>query len=160
MSITINSNIVSDVRLQNFIVFEPASLRIHKIDILAQGEKVKELFDEIASVLGRGDTLQDLIVQNRLEKIQKMIDLVPNQKNVVVTKFFDRIWKRYSYLSHLGETFLDLKTFLSIYPEHQNNRSSILAQRMDDDVDEFDLDSDSPTEKVSIQENQEEYQVA
>ena len=54
-----------------------------------------------------------------------------------ITKFFDRIWRRYSYVSHLGESFLDLKTFLEFFPEY-NTRNDILAQRVDIDSQSFD----------------------
>ncbi len=125
--------IENDVRFQSFLIFEPASARVHDMDILARGPKVKELFDDVMYRLSSGDSLQDLIIQNRLSKIGKMMDLITNFDNVVLTKFFDRIWRRYSHLSNLGETFLDFKTFSKVFPDYTDQRQTLLAQRLDEE---------------------------
>lgn len=148
--ITKGTVIEKDVRLQNFIVFEPSSQRISPSDVLARGYRVKEIFDEVSFVLSKGRTLQDLIIQNRLTKMQKMLDLVTDYDNIILTRFFDRIWRRYANLSHLGETFLDLKTFFKVYPEYKDDYENVVAFRMydeDEKEDETETDEDQ-TEKV------------
>lgn len=121
------------VRYQSFVIFEPASFRIQSVDVLAKGWEVKEMVDSVAEFLNRNDSLKNLILQNRLSKIEKMMDLVSQFDNVILTKFLDRIWRRYSHLSNLGETFLDLKTFRQVFPNFDMSTSAILAQRLDDE---------------------------
>lgn len=127
--------IEKDLRFQNFVIFDPASQRISETDIIARGYKVKEIFEEVIFVLSKGKNLQDLIIQNRLIKIEKMLDLVSDYNGVIMTRFFDRIWRRYAHLSHLGETFLDMKTFLKVYPEYQDNKLDVIAHRIYDEED-------------------------
>ena len=46
------------------------------------------------------------ILYNRFQKIGHMLDLLNTYDNVIISKFFDRIWRRYSHITHLGEPFL------------------------------------------------------
>ena len=122
-------------RFQNFVIFEPASLRIAEVDVLVRGHKVKEIYEEAISVIARKDSLESMIILNRLEKINRMLDLVTNFDALIMTKFLDRIWRRYSHLSNLGEYFLDMKTFSDIFPEY-TDKNALLAQRLDEEDDE------------------------
>ncbi len=121
----------SEHRLQNFMVFEPASHRIQESDILYRGQKVRETFEDVMHYLSERQTLKDQILQNRLSKITKMLDLVQNYDQIVVTKFLDKIWRRYSHLSSLGETYLDLKTYLQVFPDA--NGEHLVGQRIDEE---------------------------
>lgn len=129
----------TEYRFHNFIVFEPASLRINDADILAQGVEVREIFDDVTDTLYRSNTLENLIVQNRLDKIGKMLDLLENYDQLILTRFLDKIWRRYAYISNLGEVFVDLKTYQTVYPELTSKIETIKAMR-DDDVSEFETD--------------------
>ena len=71
-----------------------------------------------------------------------MLSLLESHDNVIITKFFDRIWRRYSYVSHLGESFFSLDVFLDFFPKFDNQADTIIAQRIDAHVDEFDEDED------------------
>ena len=47
----------------------------------------------------------------------KYVDLLTVYDNVIVTKFFNRIWKRYAYVSNLGESFMDLSSLGAYVPD-------------------------------------------
>jgi len=125
-------------RYQNFIIFEPASQRIKESDIYLRGHEIYDFFLKVEEKLDEMDELEVLILKNRLSKIRRMLDLVSDFNNIIMTKFFDRIWRRYSYLSNLGETFLDLKTFMNIFQEYKEDPTSIVATRLDEENDEED----------------------
>lgn len=130
-------------RFQSFIIFEPASIRVAPTDIFLQGKAVKDFYDElIEKVVSEEQTIQVQILQNRLAKIGQMLELLNEYENVVISKYFDRIWRRYSYISHLGENILDLPTLLKYFPDYNVKEADIIAQRFDDDDDDFDPDSD------------------
>jgi len=138
--------VISEVRFQNFIVFEPHSIRVPDNDIMYSGLKVRDVFDEVMSKLARRDTIQDLIITNRLSKIANMLSLVQDDTGIVMTKFVDKIWKRYAYLSNLGENFLDLKTFLYVFPQYDECREDVIAQRTNPDDHD---DAGDPIEEVA-----------
>ena len=87
-------------RFQTFVIFEPASSRIPAVDILISGPKVKELYAQLMDKLFYDNSLKAQIIQNRVAKIGQMMDLLKNLDHVVMSKFFDRIWRRYSYISN------------------------------------------------------------
>ena len=119
-------------RYQCFFVFDPASIRVSESDIMFIGDKVTDVFASVmASFEGRENDLKVKIMMNRLQKISNMLDLLENYDNIIITKFFDRIWRRYSYISHLGEYFLDLPTFLTVFPDCDKNIDFTVAQRLD-----------------------------
>ena len=104
-------------RYQCFVVFDPASVRVSDNDILVIGDKVTELFDKVyEQVFSNHDDIKMKILMNNFQKIGNMLDLLQSTDNVLISKFFDRVWRRYSYISHLGESFLDLQTFLTFFP--------------------------------------------
>lgn len=120
-------------RFQTFIIFEPASSRIPELDVLVSGPKVKELYDQLMDHLFYDNSLKAQIIQNRVSKIGQMMELLKSMDHVVLSKFFDRIWRRYSYISNMGEPFLDLATFVQYFPEYGEDKPSLLAQRIDDE---------------------------
>ena len=124
-------------RFQTFIIFEPASSRIHDFDILVSGPKVRELYDQLIDGLNADYSLKTRIILNRVSKIGQMLDLLKSYDHVLISKFFDRVWRRYSYISNIGEPFLDLPNFLKFFPEYNEDRQALLAQRIDDEDDEF-----------------------
>ena len=132
----------NEQRFQCFVLFEPASSRISEFDILIRGEEVRDMYDTVMDNLAEDDSLKTLIIKNKLSKVGQMLSLLNSCENVIISKFFDRVWRRYSYISNIGEPFLDLKTFKTFFPE-QTDLQALLAQRLDDDEDEDDMDSGS-----------------
>ncbi len=134
---------------ENFVVFDPTSQRIENPDILIRGSEVRTRCQRILETIAGRESLKELILLNRIQRISMMLDLVREDEGVVMTKFLNRVWKRYSYFSNLGENLLDLETFLEIFPEYKAN-ANIFALRIDDE-DEDDVEV-VPQEKVSVEE--------
>ena len=166
-----NLNELKDIenksRYQSFIVFEPASLRVSPSDILFSGEEVKEIYEEFMSKLLKKElTIKEKILYNRLSKLGTMLDLLQNDSNLVITKFFDRIWKRYAYISHLGEIFVDMTVYLDYFGKSLKKDTSLIALRYDpskllnssddenknEDDDEDDDDDDGENEDEELKE--------
>ena len=83
------------------------------------------------------DDIKMKILLNKFQKIGNMLSLLESHDNVIITKFFDRIWRRYSYVSHLGESFFSLDVFLDFFPKFDTKADKIIAQRIDVDLDDF-----------------------
>ena len=116
-------------RYNCFIVFEPASLRIHDQDILFLGEDVYDFFKLIFDpIQASQSTLKEETLFNRLSKFSQMLDMVQNRKQVVITRFFDRIWRRYAYVSHLGEIMISLEELMHYFPKFKKDKI-IIADR-------------------------------
>jgi hypothetical protein len=152
-------------RHQCFVVFEPASIRINDADVLLIGDQVREMYDNfMMNLVSREQTMTERILHNRLAKIGSMLDLLQSYDNVIVTRFFDRIWRRYSYVSHLGELFVDLETYVDYFPEHKSDCSQLVATRFDesadfdddDDNDDSDDDSDESDDKAEESDDKKE----
>ena len=139
MDIVPYSAINNPDRHQCFVIFDPSASRVHPADILFQGDKVREIYNQfMLQLISKNQTIKEKILHNRLSKIGNMLDLLQSYENVVIAKFFDRIWRRYSYISHLGENFLDLNTFVQYFPEYKANCSDLMALRYDEEDGEFD----------------------
>jgi len=140
-------------RFHSFIVFEPASLRVHDGDILLIGDSVREFFDSLmAKLLKQEKTLKMQILHNKLVKVGHMLELLSSYDQVIITRYFDRIWRRYSYISHLGESFLNLDVLYDFFPKYKK-QDDIIASRygaFDEDADE-DADEDNDNDNdVSV----------
>ena len=144
-----NAHLEYPERFHSFIVFEPASLRIHDGDILVIGEEVKNFFDELmGKVLSRKQTLKEQILHNKLVKIGHMLELLNRYDQVLITRYFDRIWRRYSYISHLGESFLNLDILHEFFPDYKN-KEGLIAQRYDSAGDSEETETETETDKES-----------
>ena len=146
-----NAHLEYPERFHSFIVFEPASLRIHDGDILVIGEEVKNFFDELmGKLLARKQTLKEQILHNKLVKIGHMLELLNRYDQVLITRYFDRIWRRYSYISHLGESFLNLDILHEFFPDYKN-KEGLIAQRYDSagDSEETETETEAETDKES-----------
>jgi len=120
---------------QNFIVFEPSSLRISELDVLYRGDAVVEEFERILNAIHKSNEgLKMEILHNRLVKIEHMLELLQSRENVLITRFFARIWRRYGAVSHLGESLLDYETYLLFFPEYKKSSDKLLATRFDETV--------------------------
>ncbi|RAP35074.1 hypothetical protein DID80_06870 [Candidatus Marinamargulisbacteria bacterium SCGC AAA071-K20] len=143
-------------RMQSFIIFEPASIRVNDEDILFRGEEIVKFYEDFMDKIeASGNDIQEQILSNRLSKIGHMLDLIQNFEDVIVSKFFDRIWRRYAYISHLGESFIDLKTFLTYFPEYDKQDSNLVANRFDTVVKTIDTGSDDEDEEEDGENNEE-----
>ena len=130
-------------RYQSFIVFEPASVRVSDSDIFLIGKDVRTFFDKTIHVVQQNESdIKMKIMLHQMQKLSNMLDLIDDYGNIIITKFFDRIWRRYSYITHLGESFIDLNQFLSFFPEYNDQPEKVIAQRVDIDIDEFDEDTE------------------
>ncbi len=137
-------------RFQCFIVFDPASSRINETDVLVRGEKILKMYERVASEIEHNQSIKALTLRNRLSKIGQMLDLLVTCDNLIVTKFFDRIWRRYSYVSNISELFLDYPTFIKYFPEFEKDKEVLLAQRIDGSED--DDESEGTADGASISE--------
>lgn len=122
-------------RYQSFIVFEPASVRVQDADVLIRGDRILELYQRLSERLNETNDLKLIVIRNRIIKVGQMLSLLNQFENTVMTKFFDRIWRRYTYISNIGELFLDARTFLEYFPEFKKERNALFAQRLDEDED-------------------------
>lgn len=114
----------------SMICFEPASLRVPEDDILFMGPKVREIFDQIYFNLQQDtQSLKTQILLNRFNKISMMLGLVKSYDDVVITKFLDKVWKRYAFFSNLGEVFIELDNFVKFLPDFDKNDQGIYVQR-------------------------------
>jgi hypothetical protein len=118
-------------RFQNFIVFEQSSSRISETDVFLRGEKIIPFFNDLYQKIQQKETLKTQILINKFAKIQQMLSLVNNLDNIIVTKFFDRIWKRYGYVSNLGESFTDFETYKTYKDDALLNIDELIATRVD-----------------------------
>ena len=143
-SVTINQD--NKHRFQSFILFEPASSRLTDIDILYRGDKVKELHEHIMDNIQRNQDIKSQILKNKLLKVGQMLELLSQYDNVIMTKFFDRIWRRYGYVSNIGEHFLDLPNFELFFPDLSQPTDQLMALRLDEEEED---DIDVGTKKVS-----------
>ena len=119
-------------RFQNFFVFDPGSIRVSENDIFLIGQPVVDMYEQVMERISHDiNDIKIKILYNRFQKIGHMLDLLNTYDNVIISKFFDRIWRRYSHITHLGEPFFDLKTFLKYFPEYNNKLEDICATRLD-----------------------------
>jgi hypothetical protein len=103
----------------SFLVFEPNSLRIPENDILLIGDQVTELFQSIMESTDFNSSMTDKILLNKLQRIEMMIDLLKSTNGLIMTKFLNKIWRRYAFFSNLGEHFIlqeELKRFNPKFP--------------------------------------------
>jgi hypothetical protein len=90
----------------SFFVFEPTSLRVPDNDILLIGDSVVNLFNQVNQNSKNHDSLSIQILNNRLKRIEMMLDLLKNADGLIMTKFLNKIWRRYAFFSNLGEFFI------------------------------------------------------
>lgn len=141
----------------SLICFEPAALRVPEDDILFMGPKVREVFDQIYFTLQQdAESLKTQILLNRFNKISMMLGLVKSYDDVVITKFLDKVWKRYSFFSNLGEVFIELNDFVNILPDYDKNDQGLYVQRELIDDSEFSEEDDSEDNNASKKDKEEE----
>ena len=85
----------------NFIIFEPASQRIHENDILCRGNEISKILNTLIETTPTNNDLKNKALLNRLNRIKMMLELVKNPEQIIVTKFLNKVWRRYSFFSNL-----------------------------------------------------------
>ncbi|MBT5855973.1 hypothetical protein HOH87_04985 [bacterium] len=140
----------------NFIIFEPASHRIPETDILLQGDEVRELFDRVMMQIGYDTSLETRTLANRLNRIQMMLDLVKSYDNIIISKFLNKVWKRYAYFSNLGEMFLNIDEYTSFLPEFKGDDSKLIVQRIESEEDMEAADAAATKDEASDKEGKDE----
>tara|TARA_B100001121_G_scaffold189128_1_gene165223 strand:- start:96122 stop:96622 length:501 start_codon:yes stop_codon:yes gene_type:complete len=133
----------------SFIVFEPASLRIPDNDLLLIGDQVTDLFSQVISSENFNPSLPDQILLNRLQRIEMMIDLLKSNNGLILTKFLNNIWRRYSFFSNLGELFISQKDLKRLVPDYKFNEKTILDRVIETDEDVVDNESDNKSDNES-----------
>ena len=137
----------------SFIVFEPASLRIPDNDLLLVGDQVVELFEQIIASNSFEDNIQDQILLNRHQRIEMMLDLLKSNNGLILTKFLNKIWRRYSFFSNLGELFVSQKDLKRLTPTYKFNEPIILdrvvetEEKIEDATEKNDTDEENDTKK-------------
>ena len=130
----------------SFIVFEPASLRIPDNALLLVGDQVNDLFQQVMSSDKFESNIQDQILINRLQRIEMMLDLLKSNNGLVLTKFLNKIWRRYSFFSNLGELFITQKDLKRFAPSYKFNETIILDRI---------VESEEPIEEEETSESEE-----
>ena len=127
----------------SFIVFEPASLRIPDNDLLFLGDNVTNLFQDVITSDKFTNNIQDQILVNRLQRINMMLDLLKSNNGLIMTKFLNKIWRRYSFFSNLGELFVAAKEIKRLVPSFEFHESMILDRVVESDEGLDDDDDDN-----------------
>ncbi len=96
-------------RFYTFVVFEIAAPRINPVDILYEGDEALDFFHKVYQEITQLEQIKYDILDNNMRKITQMIELSASTEHIIVTKFFDKIWKRYTHVSTLGEPLIDIK---------------------------------------------------
>ncbi len=133
----------------SFIVFEPASLRIPDNDLLLVGDQVSDLFREVMSSGKFENNIQDQILINRLQRIEMMMDLLKTNNGLILTKFLNKIWRRYSFFSNLGELFITQKDLKRFVPDYTFNEKIVLDKVVESEEDVEDDDDDNNNDESS-----------
>ena len=141
----------------SFIVFEPASLRIPDNDLLLIGDQVTDLFSQVISSDNFNTSLQDQILLNRLQRIEMMVDLLKSNNGLILTKFLNKIWRRYGFFSNLGELFITQKDLKRLVPDYKFNEKTILDRviETEEDIADNNTDDDSDNETSGSNESNE-----
>jgi len=114
-------------RFNNFIIFEPPITRIEQAHVLITGQKAVEMIYRLYFELKKQHSLQSLIIMNRLCAILKTLDLIANFDSLIITKFYDRLRREYSTISHIGERIIDCESFIHVFSEY--DMSDLVIQR-------------------------------
>ena len=137
------------------IVFEPSSHRIAPKDVLLRGFEVKEAFDRVFEQVSLQRNMGEIILYNQLNRIGMMLDLVKNFDNVVLTKFVNKVWRRYAFFSHLGELFVDLDQFLAYKLNNDDNTEDLILQRLASDDSEDETTDDDEVDDTNSEDSNE-----
>ncbi len=134
----------------SLMIFDPSSQRVDPEDVFLQGAEVKALFDRVFAIISSSSNIKEKIIYNRLTRVKMMLDLVKTYDNVILTKFVNKVWRRYGFFSHLGETFVSLNELVAYLPEYAPKKETIILARYvnfdDDDIESSNTPKDGITD--------------
>jgi hypothetical protein len=128
----------------SFLVFEPNSLRIPENDILLIGDQVLDLFHSIINSSDFNSSMQDKILLNKLQRIDMMLNLLKSNNGLIMTKFLNKIWRRYAFFSNLGEHFVQKQELDRFNPKFPFTESLILNRVIPDLDEETEKEDEAP----------------
>jgi len=120
---------IATYNYENFIIFEHYRRRISDDECFGDLHVALNVISEMLYRASQVDTLASLILTNRLEKVQRMLDLVSDPQSVCLTKFYGKTNKKYNIASEFGELFVKLHEFISIYPEKNDDKKSLIGTK-------------------------------
>ena len=134
-----------------------------------RGQEIYDTFFEAYEQIQRCEDIKAQIICHRLDKVANMLEMVKNYDTMILTKFFNKVWKRYYTMSENGEQFLDLSLFKQTLPD-LGKLKPILADRIvprgggnseddDDDDNENNTNKNSSDLKTQLKETLEEISV-
>ena len=111
------------------------------------GDQVSDLFQQVMSSGKFENNIQDQILMNRLQRIEMMLDLLKTNNGLILTKFLNKIWRRYSFFSNLGELFITQKDLKRFVPDYTFTEKLVLDKivESEEDVEDDDDDNDEST---------------
>ena len=71
-------------KCENFVVFEPVSIRVPESDILYTGPEILEVFEKVIQTEIYPEGLKKQIFANKISRIHTMLGLCQNLDNIVV----------------------------------------------------------------------------
>ena len=125
----IKFNHTDDSQFHNFIIFDDTWLRIGEHEIIMRGQEIYDTFFDAYDQIRRCDDIKAQIICHRLDKVANMLEMVKNYDTMILTKFFNKVWKRYYTMSENGEQFLDLSLFKQTLPKLGKSKT-IYADRI------------------------------
>ena len=152
----------NDSNFHNFIIFDDTWLRIGEHEIIMRGQEIYDTFFEAYEQIQNCDDIKAQIICHRLDKVANMLEMVKNYDTMILTKFFNKVWKRYYTMSENGEQFLDLSLFKQTLPD-LSKINPIFADRIvprgggngdDDDDNENTTNTDKNSSDLNTQLNE------
>lgn len=108
--------LIKILKYENFIIFGNNGKRLKPNDILLKNEPAYNFFQQLFAIISNKESFCFRSIQNRMDKINKMMSTLRDFDELYITKFTNRIWDRYRELSNLGENFIDFNLYLGVCP--------------------------------------------
>ncbi|MCP4051168.1 MAG: hypothetical protein GY730_10745 [bacterium] len=132
-------------QFKSFMVLDLSSSRIRENDILFKGQEALDLIIKTKNICKNKDDLKSLSLINRITKLEKMMSLLNSTEDIIITKFFNVVWKRYSQISNSNEYFIDLNILQKAAPDIFKKNKDLIASRI---VEKEDVDIESGIEEL------------
>jgi len=106
----------------NFVITNTKKYRLKNNDILCEGKKCINVNKRLIKILesqtsSNNETLKIEILLNRIRKINRILEQCQH-KDIIITKFVEKIWKKSDFFSNLGDYFLsyeELRQYLEYF---------------------------------------------
>lgn len=131
---------------ESFILFNNTGIRINQDDVLYRGFDINPVVDEILYALSFKTELKYITMINNITKIQKMLEMA-NPKDVIMTKFFNKIRASHKIASGFGEKFVSLNIFLGVYPNKDLEPLLSNQKAKVDEIDDIEVESETEVEE-------------